>query len=158
MSLLEIAENLDLADKRLVTDFSAKSSFHCIPITNFPDQKSETELINIIQIELLCMLRYGQNFRLKVWQKETCLELPDHHSIHNCSDGILASIWSPWPLPGSSIRLTLPEAASQQHYSPKLSFKANSSSTFKQDSSLRWRVTKMMMSIWLVRWRWQGGN
>ena len=29
ISLLEIAENLGLADKRLVTDFSAKSSFHC---------------------------------------------------------------------------------------------------------------------------------
>ena len=26
---LELAENLDLADKSLVTDFSAKSSFHC---------------------------------------------------------------------------------------------------------------------------------
>ena len=30
MSPLEIAENLDLADKSLVSDFSAKSSFHCI--------------------------------------------------------------------------------------------------------------------------------
>ena len=29
ISLLEIAENLGLADKRVVTDFSAKSSFHC---------------------------------------------------------------------------------------------------------------------------------
>ena len=29
ISLLEIAENLDLADKSLVTDFYAKSSVHC---------------------------------------------------------------------------------------------------------------------------------
>ena len=32
-SLLKIAENLGLADKRVVTDFSAKSSFHCTYIT-----------------------------------------------------------------------------------------------------------------------------
>ena len=30
ISPLEIAENLVLADKSSVTDFSAKSSFHCI--------------------------------------------------------------------------------------------------------------------------------
>ena len=29
ISPLEIAENLGLADKRVVTDFSDKSSFHC---------------------------------------------------------------------------------------------------------------------------------
>ena len=29
ISPLEIAENLGLADKRVLTDFSAKSSFHC---------------------------------------------------------------------------------------------------------------------------------
>ena len=34
VSLLEIAENLDLADKSLATDFSAKSSFHCIELVS----------------------------------------------------------------------------------------------------------------------------
>ena len=35
ISLLEIAENLVLADKRSATDFSAKSSFHCILFASF---------------------------------------------------------------------------------------------------------------------------
>ena len=53
ISPLEIAENLGLADKRVVTDFSAKSSFHCASffIADFVLGNSTSNLKTVISFK-----------------------------------------------------------------------------------------------------------